>query len=147
MVGRSRKLGEQFLAHNRLRVCVAALVLGAIAFGLAGCGRAGPPELPPPGSGGLGWAFPPSFGAAPPSGSAPNAIPPSANVAPPPPGETASNQVVSGAPAQTAQSTAAKSGFDANGNPVAAAGQKKSFLLDPILQYPSPDVAAPARPP
>jgi hypothetical protein len=42
------------------------------------------------------------------------------------------NQAVSGVPAQT--TTAAKSGFDANGNPVAPPSQKKSFLLDPILQ-------------
>jgi len=45
----------------------------------------------------------------------------------------ASNQAVPGtnAPSQT---TAAKTGFDANGNPIAPPGQKKSFLLDPILQ-------------
>jgi hypothetical protein len=40
--------------------------------------------------------------------------------------------VVPGAPAQTA--AGAKTGFDVNGNPVAPPSQKKSFLLDPILQ-------------
>jgi hypothetical protein len=115
--GARGSVGEQFLAHNRLRVCVAALVLGAIAVGLAGCGRSGVPEPPPPGSGGLGWAFPPSFGAAPPVQ----------------PGDTAPNPSVAGANT-TGQPTASKTGFDANGNPVAAAGQKKSFVLDPILQ-------------
>jgi hypothetical protein len=34
----------------------------------------------------------------------------------------------------TAQETAQKSGFDIFGNPVAPPGQKKSFLLDPLLQ-------------
>jgi hypothetical protein len=33
-----------------------------------------------------------------------------------------------------AQETAMKNGFDAYGNPVAPPGQKKSFLLDPLLQ-------------
>jgi hypothetical protein len=111
------------LAHNRLRVCVAALVLGAIAFGLAGCGRNGAPEKPTgPGL----WPWP--------------STQPTANAAPadpaaaPPPGGVASNQAVPGANPPPGQTTAAKTGFDANGNPVAAAGQKKSFLLDPILQ-------------
>jgi len=116
MIGRSRKPGEHFLAHYCLRVGVAALVLGALAFGLAGCGRNGAPEPPPQGSGGLGWALgPPSFAAA-----------------PPPPGEATSNAPASGAAAEA--TPAAKSGFDANGNPVAGRGQKKPFLLDPILQ-------------
>jgi hypothetical protein len=125
------KLGEQSLAHNRLRVGTAALMLGAAAFALAACGRAGPTELPPPGSPGLGWGFGlPSLGAAPPPDAAPNGIPPGAS-ATPPPGDTASNDVVPGASAQT---TAAKTGFDTNGNPVAAPGLKKPFLLDPILR-------------
>ncbi len=34
----------------------------------------------------------------------------------------------------TPQETAAKTGFDAQGNPVAAPGQKKPFILDPLLQ-------------
>ncbi len=32
------------------------------------------------------------------------------------------------------QDTAMKNGFDAQGNPVAAAGQKRPFILDPLLQ-------------
>jgi predicted small lipoprotein YifL len=34
----------------------------------------------------------------------------------------------------SAQDTALKNGFDAQGNPVATTGQKKQFILDPILQ-------------
>jgi hypothetical protein len=34
----------------------------------------------------------------------------------------------------TAHETAMRNGFDAYGNPVAPPGQKKSFLLDPLLQ-------------
>jgi predicted small lipoprotein YifL len=32
------------------------------------------------------------------------------------------------------QDAAAKSGFDAQGNPVASPGQKRSFILDPLLR-------------
>jgi hypothetical protein len=41
-----------------------------------------------------------------------------------------------GAPggAATAQNVAAKTGFDAEGNPAAPPGQKKPFLLDPLLR-------------
>jgi predicted small lipoprotein YifL len=39
-----------------------------------------------------------------------------------------------GSPAPgSAQDTAAKSGFDPQGNPVATSGQKRSFILDPLL--------------
>lgn len=34
----------------------------------------------------------------------------------------------------SAQDAAMKTGFDTQGNPVATAGQKKSFILDPLLQ-------------
>jgi predicted small lipoprotein YifL len=34
----------------------------------------------------------------------------------------------------SAQDTAAKSGFDSQGNPVAAPSQKRSFILDPLLR-------------
>jgi len=34
----------------------------------------------------------------------------------------------------SAQDTAAKSGFDAQGNPVATPSQKRTFILDPLLQ-------------
>ncbi|HYQ06250.1 MAG TPA: lipoprotein [Xanthobacteraceae bacterium] len=40
-----------------------------------------------------------------------------------------------GSPAPgTPQDAAAKSGFDAQGNPVASPGQKRSFILDPLLR-------------
>ena len=34
----------------------------------------------------------------------------------------------------SAQDTAMKNGFDAQGNPVATPGQKKPFILDPLLR-------------
>jgi predicted small lipoprotein YifL len=34
----------------------------------------------------------------------------------------------------SAEDTAVRTGFDSHGNPVATPGQKKSFILDPILQ-------------
>jgi predicted small lipoprotein YifL len=37
-------------------------------------------------------------------------------------------------PPGSPQETAAKTGFDAQGNPVAPQGLKRSFLLDPLLQ-------------
>jgi predicted small lipoprotein YifL len=40
-----------------------------------------------------------------------------------------------GSPAPgSAQDTAAKSGFDTQGNPVATPSQKRSFILDPLLR-------------
>ena len=40
-----------------------------------------------------------------------------------------------GSPAPgSAQDTAAKSGFDSQGNPVATPSQKRSFILDPLLR-------------
>jgi hypothetical protein len=107
---------ENSLAHKRLRLGLAALTLCAAAFVLAGCGRSGPPEPPPSGSGGLGWAFPPSLGLAPPAQ----------------PGDAAPNPSAAGV--APGQATASRTGFDANGNPVAPTSQKKSFLLDPILR-------------
>jgi predicted small lipoprotein YifL len=95
------------LAFNRLSVAFALIVLTAAAFTLAACGRNGPP-LPPPGS-----TPTPTTSAAPPVGTPPNGAP--------------------GANGPTAQQTAQKNGFDIFGNPVAPPGQKKSFLLDPLL--------------
>ena len=41
----------------------------------------------------------------------------------------------SGTPAPgSAEDPAVRTGFDAQGNPVATPGQKKSFILDPILR-------------
>jgi hypothetical protein len=56
----------------------------------------------------------------PPDASAPTATAPAAE-------GTAAN-------AAPAQSVATKSGFDLLGNPVAPLGQKKSFVLDPLLR-------------
>jgi hypothetical protein len=95
------------LAFNRLRVVFALAVLTAAAFALAACGRNGMP-LPPPGS----------------------APAPTASAAP------AAATTQAGAPdasGPTSQQTAQKNGFDTFGNPVAPAGEKKSFLLDPLL--------------
>jgi hypothetical protein len=99
------------LAHDRLSVTFALAVLMAAAFGLAACGRNGDP-LPPPGPVAVN---PPPLGTAAPS---------------PVPGTTTD----ASAGGATAQSNAQKNGFDSFGNPVAPAGQRKSFLLDPLLQ-------------
>jgi hypothetical protein len=48
------------------------------------------------------------------------------------PGDAAPNPSAAGV--APGQATASRTGFDANGNPVAATSQKKSFLLDPILR-------------
>jgi predicted small lipoprotein YifL len=102
------------LAFNRPNTRFALALLAAAAFGLAACGRAGPLELPPG----------PAVGAAPTA-----ATPPSPSLMPAspmggPPG--------SGAP--LSQEAAQKNGFDAYGNPIAPAGEKKSFFLDFLLQ-------------
>ena len=59
----------------------------------------------------------------------------------PPPGPaavpTSSTQLTQsdGSPAPgSAQDTAAKSGFDTQGNPVATPSQKRTFILDPLLR-------------
>jgi predicted small lipoprotein YifL len=94
------------LAHNRLKVAFALVLLTATAFTLAACGRNGNPLLPP----GPVAATPPPAAPSPVLGASTDA-----SVAP-------------------AQANAAKNGFDSFGNPVAPPGQKKSFLLDPLLQ-------------
>ena len=93
---------------NRLSVALALPVLVAAALTLAACGRNGPP-LPPPGS-----TPAPTTEATPPAGPSPTGT--------------------AGGTGPTAQQTAQKNGFDTSGNPVAPSGQKKSFLLDPLLQ-------------
>ncbi len=79
---------------------------GIAALALAGCGRNGPLELPP------GPAVPA----------------PQATAAPPP-------TYPDGTPIPgSSQDTAMKTGFDQYGRPVAAQGERKSFILDPLLQ-------------
>jgi predicted small lipoprotein YifL len=85
-----------------------------VALGLSACGRKGPLEMPP------GPATQPPVAAAPAS---PSFLPAAASPAAPAPY----------AGQQPEDAAAVKNGFDAQGNPVAAAGQKKSFVLDPLL--------------
>jgi hypothetical protein len=97
--------------NRRLRAGFALALLGAAAFTLAACGRAGPPE-PPPG---------PAFGAPPATSAAPPAAPSSIIGGP-----TANGPV--------SHETAQRNGFDSYGNPVAPPSEKKSFFLDFLLQ-------------
>lgn len=78
---------------------------------LAACGRVGPLEPPP------GPVMSPTASAPPPS--------PVAGVAP-------TDLYSPNSPA--AQEKAQKTGFDIYNNPVAPVGDRKPFLLDPILQ-------------
>jgi predicted small lipoprotein YifL len=113
MLAFARAVGERPLADYRLSVGVALAAAVAAALSLGACGRKGELELPP------GPASQPPVAAAPAS---PTSFMPSYGG--------------SGAPATQQQEDAAaiKNGFDARGNPVAAAPTKKSFILDPILQ-------------
>jgi predicted small lipoprotein YifL len=55
----------------------------------------------------------------------------------PPPGAALTTPAHTAAqhhPAGAAQDEAARNGFDTQGNPVAPPGQKKSFILDPLLR-------------
>lgn len=47
---------------------------------------------------------------------------------------TPSAQITGGAPVPGSAQDPARTGFDAQGNPVAAPGEKKSFILDPLLR-------------
>ena len=94
---------ERVLALVRLNVAPALAVLGIAALSLCACGRAGPLELPPGPAAGT-------------------------------PAATSQLTMPDGSPAPgSPQDTALKNGFDAQGNPVATPGQKKSFILDPLL--------------
>jgi predicted small lipoprotein YifL len=89
----------------RLRPQIMLIAAGIATLALAGCGRNGPLELPP------GPAVP-----APQANTAPLTYP-------------------DGTPVPASQQyTAAKTGFDQYGRPVAAPGERKSFILDPLLQ-------------
>jgi len=105
------------LAFGRLSVGVALALLCAAAFALTACGRAGPME-PPPG---------PALGAQPTASAAP---PPSSQT--PLAASTTGNGSIESDPA--ALEKAQKNGFDRYGNPVAPTGEKRSFLLDFLLQ-------------
>jgi predicted small lipoprotein YifL len=87
-----------------LRSCVAFAVVCIAVLALAGCGRNGPLELPP----------------------GPATATPTARTQL----TTPDGKPVPGSP----DDTAVKTGFDAQGRPVAAQGQKGSFFLDPLLQ-------------
>jgi predicted small lipoprotein YifL len=98
------------LARHRLNTGVALGAAVAAALCLSACGRKGNLEMPP------GPGTQPPVAAAPMS---PGGLLPSSHAALTPEQE---------------QAQAQKNGFDAHGNPVAAPGQKKTFILDPILQ-------------
>ena len=89
------------------------LVFAVAALSLAACGRKGALEMPP------GPATEPPVAAAPAS---PSSFMPSYGT----PGAPTTQQ--------QEDATAVKSGFDSQGNPVAAPSGRKSFILDPILQ-------------
>jgi hypothetical protein len=96
---------------ERLRAGLVLALLGVAAFSLAACGRAGPPELPP---GPVFSSYPPPVAAA-----------PAAPAAPP-----GSNEDIR----ERQYEKAAQNGFDRNGNPVAPPSERKSFILDFLLQ-------------
>ena len=99
------------MVRNRVNRAFVLAVLAAAACALAACGRAGPLE-PPPG---------PALAPPGPTAQAPL-------IAPSP---TVGGPVASG---PSEQEKAQKNGFDQYGNPVAPAGQQKSFFLDFLLQ-------------
>lgn len=109
------------MAPSRLQLTVAIAAGLLLSAGLSGCGRKSgldpPPsaQLPPaPASAQQAATSPaPAESAAVASAQAPSAVP---SLAPPPHGDPQ------------------KEGFDAQGNPVAGPGQKRSFPLDFLLQ-------------
>ena len=108
-----RVWGAVFLAFDRPNIGFALALLGVAAFGLAACGRAGPLELPPG----------PAVGVAPTASAAPQpSLIPAGTL-----GSPSANGPLS-------QEAAQKNGFDAYGNPIAPAGEKRSFFLDFLLQ-------------
>ena len=99
-------VGGRVLARVHLKIPRTVALIAALAavLGLAGCGREGPLELPP-------------------------------GPAPATPAASSELRSPDGTPAPgSPQDTATKTGFDAQGNPVAAPGQKRPFILDPLLQ-------------
>jgi len=110
---------ERSLVLDRLSTPFALAAVVILALGLSACGRNGTPELPP----GPAAQATPGSPAASLSGSPAAAPSPTAAAASPD----------ASAAAATPQSVVAKTGFDAEGNPAAASGQKKPFFLDPLL--------------
>jgi predicted small lipoprotein YifL len=100
------------LTIRRLRLLAALTACTAAALTLAGCGRYGPLDPPP-------------------SAAAP-AVPAAAASAPAPTPVSPSAALIN--PNMPQQADPQKTGFDANGNPVAPAGPKRDFLLDFLLQ-------------
>jgi predicted small lipoprotein YifL len=94
-----------------IRRTIALAASFAVALALAACGRNGPLEPPP------GPATTPV-----PSALAYPQVSPQARQADTP------------LPGVAEDAAAQKTGFDAQGNPVATSGQKRPFFLDPILQ-------------
>jgi predicted small lipoprotein YifL len=92
------------LALDRLSVPLGLAVVAVAALSLSACGRKGPLDPPP-----------------------------SAAISQPPPAASRPSALTSAAP-PTPEETGVKTGFDAQGNPVAAPGQKKNFFLDPLLR-------------
>ncbi len=95
--------------NKRLRAVFVLAILGVAGLSLAACGRAGPPE-PPPG---------------PLLTSQPVAAIPAAPPAPAGSSEDARERQYE---------KAVQNGFDKNGNPVAPPSERKSFILDFLLQ-------------
>jgi len=98
--------GERVLRRDRLGIGRSFALATALAgvLALAGCGRVGPLEQPP-------------------------------GPAPVVPAATSQLTSPDGTPAPgSPQDAAMRNGFDTQGNPVAAPGQKRSFILDPLLQ-------------
>jgi predicted small lipoprotein YifL len=99
-------LGGRVLTRVRRKIPQTAALVVALAgvLALSGCGREGPLEMPP--------------------GPAPAA-----------PAATTQLRSPDGTPAPgSPQDAALKNGFDAQGNPVATPGQRRFFILDPLLQ-------------
>jgi len=105
---------ERALVFARFGLTIGFAVAVAAALALSACGRKGPLDLPP------------SDTAAPGTPMASSAtVPPTATLLP-------GTSSTSGAPA--GQDTSVKAGFDSRGQPQAAAGEKKPFILDFLLQ-------------
>jgi predicted small lipoprotein YifL len=88
-------------------------IAAVAALSLSACGRNGALEIPP---------GPVDLQPAPAARSAS------------PPGPVASTAADASTAQTTSHETIARTGFDAHGNPAAAPGQKRPFLLDPLLQ-------------